>query len=169
MQTLLHVNEPHVHLVACVRVLGHVLDMFFIHSLISHTMPGVLVLLSLILHLHAVGVANIRGEVDQGVLFVIGAAPEHVVATDVDKILAGQARNIERFLIVGGVHCNETVVGAVDKPGETLAGPCGQVVVVGRGRHVTHTTRQRQPSDLAQHDSWGTRGRRRPLGTCLSK
>ena len=32
--------------------------------------------------------------------------------------------------MVGVVHRCEPVVGAIDKPGETLARPCGQVVVV---------------------------------------
>ena len=39
--------------------------------------------------------------------------------TDFDKVLAGQARNPERFYIVGGFHCGELVVGDVDKPVET--------------------------------------------------
>ena len=56
--------------------------------------------------------------------------PDLVLALDVDKILAGDARILERLYIVGDVHQNEHVVGAVDKPGETLTRPCGQVVVV---------------------------------------
>ena len=78
-KTLPHVNDPPVHLVACVRVLGRVLDMLFIQSLMPHTVLGVLVLLALILHLHVVGVDNGRGEVNQGVLFVVDAAPDLVV------------------------------------------------------------------------------------------
>ena len=92
-----HVNDPHVHLVACVRVLGCVLDVLFIQSLMPNTMPGVLVLLALILHLHVVGVDDGRGEVNQGVQFVFVAALDLVVVLDVDKIRAFQARNLERF------------------------------------------------------------------------
>ena len=58
------------------------------------------------------------------------AAPDLVLALDVDKILAGDARILERLYIVGDVHRSEHVVGAVDKPSETLARPCGQAVVV---------------------------------------
>ena len=49
--------------------------------------------------------------------------------TDFDKVLAGQARNPERFYIVG-FHRSEFVVGAVDKPGETVARLCGHTIVV---------------------------------------
>ena len=66
-KTLPHVNDPHVHLVACVRVLGCVLDVLFIQSLMPDIVQGVLVLLSLILHLHVVGVDDSRCEVNQGV------------------------------------------------------------------------------------------------------
>ena len=58
------------------------------------------------------------------------AAPDLVLALDVDKILAGDARILERLYIIGDVHRSEHVVGAVDKPRKTLARPCGQVVVV---------------------------------------
>ena len=58
------------------------------------------------------------------------AAPDLVLALDVDKILAGDARILERLYIVGDVHRSKHVVGAVDKPSETLTRPCGQVVVV---------------------------------------
>ena len=58
------------------------------------------------------------------------AAPDLVLALDVDKILAGNARILERLYIVGDVHRSEHVVGAVDKHGGTLARPCGQAVVV---------------------------------------
>ena len=58
------------------------------------------------------------------------AAPDIVLALDVDKILAGDARTLEHLYIIGDVHRSEHVVGAVDKPGETLARPCGQAVVV---------------------------------------
>ena len=64
--------------------------MLFIQSLMPHTVPGVLVLLDIILHLHVVGVDDGRGEVNQGVLFVFVAASDLVVALDVDKIRAFQ-------------------------------------------------------------------------------
>ena len=63
-EALPHVNDPPVHLVACVRVHGRVLDMLFIQSLMPHTVPGVLVLLALILHLHVVGVDDGLGKVN---------------------------------------------------------------------------------------------------------
>ena len=47
------------------------------------------------LHLVVVGVDDGRGEFNQGVL--LRAAPDRVVVTDLDKVLAGQARNTERF------------------------------------------------------------------------
>ena len=62
-----------------------------------HTMPGVLVLIALLLHLRIVGVNDGQGEVNQGVQFVFVAAPDLVFALDVDKIRAFQARNLERF------------------------------------------------------------------------
>ena len=96
-KTLPHVNDPHLHLVASVCALGHVLDVLFIQSLMPNTVPGVLVLLALILHLHVVGVDDSRGEVNQGVQFVFVAALDLVVALDVHKIRAFQARNLERF------------------------------------------------------------------------
>lgn len=49
---------------------------------------------------------------------------------DFDKVLAGQARNTERFYIVFGIHHGELVVGAVDQPIEMVARPCGHAVVV---------------------------------------
>src|SRR3989337_984193 len=58
------------------------------------------------------------------------AAPDLVLALDVDKIWAGDARMREHLYIVGDVHRSEHVVGAVDKPGKMLARPCGQAVVV---------------------------------------
>ena len=96
-KTLPHVNDPHVHLLACVRVLDRVLDVLFIQSLMPDTVPGVLVLLALSLHLHVVGVDDGRGEVNQGVQFVFVAAPDLVVVLNVYKIRAFQARNLERF------------------------------------------------------------------------
>ena len=96
-KTLPHVNDPPVHLVACVRVHGRVLDMLFIQSLMPHTVPGVLVLIALFLHLRVVGVDDGRGEVNQGVQFVFVAAPDLVVVLDVDKIRAFQVTNLESF------------------------------------------------------------------------
>ena len=58
------------------------------------------------------------------------AASDLVLALDVDKILAGDARILEHLGIVGDVDRSEHVVGAVDKPGEMLARPCGRAVVV---------------------------------------
>ena len=51
-----------------------------------------------------------------------------VLSLDVDKILAGDAQIFERLYIIGDVHRSDHVVGAVDKPGETLARPCSQVI-----------------------------------------
>ena len=74
-----------------------ILDMLFIQSLMPHTVPGILVLIALILHLRVVGVDDGRGEVNQGVQFAFVAAPDLVVVLDVDKIRAFQVRNLERF------------------------------------------------------------------------
>ena len=63
----------------------------------THTMPGILVLIALILHLHVVGVDDGRGKVNQGVQFAFVDAPDLVVVLDVDKIRAFQVRNLERF------------------------------------------------------------------------
>ena len=57
-------------------------------------------------------------------------APDPVVVTDFDKVLVGQARNTERFYIVGGIHRGELVVSVVDKPVEMVARLCGHAVVV---------------------------------------
>ena len=62
-----------------------------------HTMPGVLVLIALILHLHVVGVDDGQGEVNQGIQFVFVAALDLVVVLDVDMIRAFQVQNLERF------------------------------------------------------------------------
>ena len=90
-KTLPHVNDPYVHLIACVRVLVRVLDVLFIQSLMPHPLLGVLFLMALFLHLRVVGVDDGRGEVDQGVQFVVVATPDLVVVLDVDKIPAFQA------------------------------------------------------------------------------
>ena len=62
-----------------------------------HTMPGVLVLIALLLHLRVVGVDDGRGKVNQGVEFAFVAALDLVVALDVDKIRAFQVRKLKRF------------------------------------------------------------------------
>ena len=84
--------------------------------------------LGILLHLFVVGVDDGRGEFDQGVL--LRAAPDPVVVTDFDKVLAGQARNTEHFYSIFGFHRGELVVGAVDKPVETVARLYGHAVVV---------------------------------------
>ena len=66
-KTVPHVNDPPVHLVACVRIHGRLLDMLFIQFLLPHIVPGVLVLIALLLHLRVLGVDDGRGEVNQGV------------------------------------------------------------------------------------------------------
>ena len=58
------------------------------------------------------------------------AAPDLVLALDVDKILAGDTRILEHLYIISDVHRSEHVVGAIDKPGKTFARPCVQAVVV---------------------------------------
>ena len=120
-EALTHVNDPPVHLVACVHALGRKPEVRFIQ--LPH--PGPVPRygtrsLGILLHLFVVGVDDGQGEFDQGVL--LRAAPDPVVVTDFDKVLAGQARNNERFYIVFGIHCGELVVGVVDKPVETVAG-----------------------------------------------
>lgn len=73
------------------------------------------------------------------------AAPDLVLARDVDTILAGDARILERLYIVGDVHRSEHIVGVVDKSGKTLARPCGQAVVVDEDVVAT-TTLGRDPA-----------------------
>ena len=84
--------------------------------------------LGILLHLFVLGVSDDRGEFDQGVL--LRAAPDPVVVTDFYKVLAGQARNTERFYIIFGFHHGELVVNAVDKPVETATSLCGHAIVV---------------------------------------
>ena len=64
--------------------------MLFIQFLVPHTVPGVLVLIVLLLHLRVVGVDDGRGEVTRGVWFVFVVALDLVVALDVDKTGAFQ-------------------------------------------------------------------------------
>ena len=105
------------------------LEVWFIQLPHSGPVPGYgTCALGILLHLFVVGVDDGRGEFDQGVL--LRAALDPVVVTDFDKVLAGQARNTERFYIVFGFHRGELVVGAIDKPVETVARLCGHAVVV---------------------------------------
>ena len=128
-EELPHVNDPPVHLVACVHALGHESEVRFIQSPHLGTVAGYgTCSLGILLHLFVVGVDDGRGEFDQGVL--LRAAPDPVVLMDFNKVLAGQARNTERFYIVFGIHRGELVVGDVDRPVETVARLCGHAVVV---------------------------------------
>ena len=97
-KTVPHVNDPLVHLVACVRVHGRVLDMLFIQSLISHTVPGFLVLIALLLHLRVVGVDDGLGEVNHEVL-LLPIADDLLLLLDVDKLVAPDGRIIAFFLL----------------------------------------------------------------------
>ena len=93
-----HVNDPLVHLVACVRVLCHVLDVFFIQFVHPGLVPGRFVLVALILHVFVIGVDDGRGEVKKGVLLLLLlAAPDLVLTLDVDKLLARQAQSLEHL------------------------------------------------------------------------
>ena len=124
-----HVNDPPVHLVACVHALAHEPEVKFIQLPHPCPVPGYgTCFLGILLHLFVVGVNDGRGEFDQGVL--LRASPDPVLVTDFDKVFAGQARNPERFYIIGGFHRGELVVSAVDKPVETVARLCGHAVVV---------------------------------------
>ena len=97
-EALPHVNDTHVHLVAGVRVLGRVLDVFFIQFIHPGLVPGRLVLVALSLHVFVVGVDDGRGEVNQGVfLLLLLASPDLVLTMDVDKLLEGQARSLEHL------------------------------------------------------------------------
>ena len=127
-EALPHVNNPPVHLIACVHALCCKLEVRFIQSPYLGTVPGSRISLGTFLHVFIVGVDDGRGEFNQGVLLC--AALDPVVSTDVNKLVAGHARNLERFYIIDGVHRSELVVGAIDKPGKTLARPHGQAVVV---------------------------------------
>ena len=94
-EALPHVNDPPVHLVACVHTLGRKPEVRFMQLPHPGPVPGYgTCSLGILLHLFVVGVDDGRGEFDQGVL---RAAPDPVVVTDFDKVLAGQARNTERF------------------------------------------------------------------------
>ena len=64
-EALAHVNDPPVHVVARVRLLGHVLDVSFVEFLHLGRVPGTLVLVAGILHVSVVGVDDGLGEVNQ--------------------------------------------------------------------------------------------------------
>ena len=127
-EALPHVNDPPVHLRACVHALGRECKVTFIQ--LPHPCPMLgygTCSVGILLHLFVVWVDDGRGEFNQGVL--LRAAPDPVVLMYFNKVLAGQARKPERFYIVGGFHHSELVVGAVDKPGKTVSRLCGHAVV----------------------------------------
>ena len=128
-EALPHVNDPPVHLTACVHALSREPELRFIQLPYPGLVPGYgTCSLGILVHLFIVGVDDSRGEFDQGVM--LRAALDPVVVTDFNKVLAGQARNPERFYIFGGFQHSKLVVGAVDNPVEMVARLCGHVVVV---------------------------------------
>ena len=64
-EALPHVNDPPVHVVARVRLLGRVHDVSFVEFLHSGQVPGTLVLVARILHVFVVGVDDGLGKVNQ--------------------------------------------------------------------------------------------------------
>ena len=64
-EALPHVNEPPVHLVAGVHLLGRVHDVSFVEFLHPGRVPGTLVLVVGILYVSIVGVDDGLGEVNQ--------------------------------------------------------------------------------------------------------
>ena len=64
-EALPHVNDPPVHAIARVRLLGRVHDVSFVKFLHLGRVPGTLVLVTRILHLSVVGVDDGLGEVNQ--------------------------------------------------------------------------------------------------------
>ena len=64
-EALPQVNVPPIHLVAHVRLLGHVHDMSFVEFLHPGRVPGTLVLVAGILHVSVLGVDDGLGEVNQ--------------------------------------------------------------------------------------------------------
>ena len=60
-----HVNDPPIHVVARVRLLGRVYDVSFVEFLHLGRVPGTLVLVARILHVSVVGVDDGLGEVNQ--------------------------------------------------------------------------------------------------------
>ena len=68
-EALPHVNDPPVHLVACVHALGHEPEVRFIQLPHLGLVPGCeTCYLGIMLHLFVVGVDDGRGVFDQGVL-----------------------------------------------------------------------------------------------------
>ena len=59
-----HVNDPLVHIVACVRLLGYVHDVSFVEFLHPGRVPGTFVLVVGILHVSVVGVDDGLSEVN---------------------------------------------------------------------------------------------------------
>ena len=95
-ETLPRVNDPPVHLVACVHALGREPEVRFIQLPHPGLVPGYgTCSLGILLHLFVVGVDDGRGEFDQVVL--LRAAPDLLVVLDVDKIRVFHVRNLERF------------------------------------------------------------------------
>jgi hypothetical protein len=64
-EALLHVNDPHVHVVDRVRLLGRVHDVSFVELLHLGRVPGTLVVAAGILHVSVVGVDDGLGKVNQ--------------------------------------------------------------------------------------------------------
>ena len=64
-EALPHVNNPSIHGVAHVRLLGRVHDVSFVEFLHPGRVPGTLVLVAGILHVSVVGVDDGLGEVNQ--------------------------------------------------------------------------------------------------------
>ena len=64
-ETLPHVNDPPVHVVARVRLLGRVHDVIFVEFLHPGRVRGMLVLVARILHVSIVGADDGLGEVNQ--------------------------------------------------------------------------------------------------------
>ena len=64
-EALPHVNDPLVHVVARVRLLGRVHDVSFVEFLHPGRVPGTLVVVAGILHVSVVGVDDGLGEVNQ--------------------------------------------------------------------------------------------------------
>ena len=71
-KALTHVNDPPVHLVACVHDLGREPEVRFIQLSNPGPVPGYgTCSLGILLHLFVVWVDDGRGEFNQGVLFVL--------------------------------------------------------------------------------------------------
>ena len=64
-EALSHVNDPPVHVIARVRLLGHVPDVSFVEFLHPGRVPGLLLLVARLLHVSVVGVDDGLGKVNQ--------------------------------------------------------------------------------------------------------